>query len=358
MLDRLPIELLDKVLELAAPPLTNTLDDYIERDRRTTLRACALICRRVSRVAQALLWKDLTLVELDDVAKVQRALENEDNRRRAMGTRTALAGGSANVKDLEALLPQLGGLAELRNHAWYSGVWLSVTTLASLSNLRILEIDDLTLKGDWASARFPSLVRLRLDGVYFVTDTQALPSVFCQDAFPALRALELSNLVVDDGENSARGFPTLPLPFLAQLDMLSLSAWDLDVLPPVFSSSTPVVLGVSSYHLATAQRADSVASVQPRHLALWPVRKGAEVPQSLSALAHLCSLPTHPSSLHLPHSLLALPSSASALQQLEQGCKQHGVELLWYDGGEDDLFFHFWRYAKKLKAAQQASGEV
>ncbi|GAA5943013.1 hypothetical protein JCM10213_005093 [Rhodosporidiobolus nylandii] len=243
MLDRLPLELVDLVLQLATAPLTSTLDDYIERDRRAMLRACAL--------------------------------------------------------DFAAILPQFAGLIEL---TLLSGgdvmERLSVAVLAGLPNLRVLNICGITLSGDWAGARFPSLVRLYLDIVSFHTD--AFPLVFHPDAFPALRALKVRYFCVKDDHTSTTGFPTLPLSLLAQLDM------------------------------------------------------------SLSELAHLCSLLTPPSSLHLPSSLLDMPSSVWTLHldQLKQACDQHGVELRWYDGNEDDFFFHFWRYAKKLKAAQQADGEA
>ncbi|GAA5947130.1 hypothetical protein JCM10213_001430 [Rhodosporidiobolus nylandii] len=304
MLDRLPPELLDKVLGAGGAP----------------------------GVAQALLWKDLPLVGWDDVAKVQRALQDEDNRRRAMGTRAAFVDYDVDFKGLEALLPQLVGLLELRLAGGNTNQELSVAALTSLSNLHVLDIYNLSLVGNWANIRFPSLVQLHLNN--------------------------LSDLGVADSESCTRGFPTLPSPFLAQLDMVSLYAGDLNVLPPsIFSSSTPVVFEVSSYHLATAQRADSVAAVQPCHLALYPVSHEAAVQQSLSELARLCSLLTRPSSLHLPSSLLDILSDTKTVQPLEQACKQHGVELLWYDGNSDDLFFHFWRYAKKLKA-QQASGEA
>ncbi|BGP15374.1 hypothetical protein JCM10213v2_003342 [Rhodosporidiobolus nylandii] len=242
MLDRLPPELLDLVLQLAAPPST-ILDDWYGADHRATLRACALVCRRVSGVAQGLLWKDFALVGTDDVAKVWLALLKEGNRRRAMGTRTVLVGGPTDFEGLEALLPQFGGLVELRIDGGHSLKELSVAALAGLPNLRTLDVCDLTLNGDWANVCYPSLVRLHLDTVYFYTDAPASPTFFRQDAFPSLRALQLRDLGVDDGENYTRGFPTLPLPFLAQLDMLSLSALDLDVLPPsIFSSATPVVL--------------------------------------------------------------------------------------------------------------------
>ncbi|BGP15378.1 hypothetical protein JCM10213v2_003346 [Rhodosporidiobolus nylandii] len=333
MLDRLPPELLDKVLGAGGAP--------------------SHLSARL-----ALLWKDLPLVGWDDVAKVQRALQDEDNRRRAMGTRAAFVDYDVDFKGLEALLPQLVGLLELRLAGGNTNQELSVAALTSLSNLHVLDIYNLSLVGNWANIRFPSLVQLHLNNVYFCMDTRTFPSLFRQDAFPDLRALQLSDLGVADSESCTRGFPTLPSPFLAQLDMVSLYAGDLNVLPPsIFSSSTPVVFEVSSYHLATAQRADSVAAVQPCHLALYPVSHEAAVQQSLSELARLCSLLTRPSSLHLPSSLLDILSDTKTVQPLEQACKQHGVELLWYDGNSDDLFFHFWRYAKKLKA-QQASGEA
>ncbi|BGP15371.1 hypothetical protein JCM10213_001437 [Rhodosporidiobolus nylandii] len=361
MLDRLPPELLDHLLQLAAPP-SSTLDEDIERSRRTTLRACALVCRHVSGVAQRLLWKDLALVAERDVAKVQQALQDEDDRQRAKSTRTVFVDRKADFGGLEALLPHLVGLLELSINRWYDEEQLSVAALASLANLRALETHGLTLKGDWAGARFPSLVRLRLDGVYLHAD--AFPLVFRQDAFPALRALELSCLYIQDDEEPAAGFPTLPLPFLAQLDMVSLYVGDLDVLPPsIFSSSTPVVLEVTSFRLQSPQLAASVAAVQPRHIALRSVNSkypetSATLQQSLSALVRLCSLPSRLSSLHLPSSLRDILPDATTFHQLEQACKQHGVELLWYAGDSDDLFFHFWGYAKTLKAARQADDEA
>ncbi|BGP15407.1 hypothetical protein JCM10213v2_003375 [Rhodosporidiobolus nylandii] len=312
MLDRLPLELVDLVLQLATAPLTSTLDDYIERDRRAMLRACALVCRR----------------------------------------------------DFAAILPQFAGLIEL---TLLSGgdvmERLSVAVLAGLPNLRVLNICGITLSGDWAGARFPSLVRLYLDIVSFHTD--AFPLVFHPDAFPALRALKVRYFCVKDDHTSTTGFPTLPLSLLAQLDMVSLCAGDRAVLPPsAYSSCARTVLEVSSFDLGNAQRVASVAAVQLRHIALRPVHPEYSSPsgvqQSLSELAHLCSLLTPPSSLHLPSSLLDMPSSVWTLHldQLKQACDQHGVELRWYDGNEDDFFFHFWRYAKKLKAAQQADGEA
>ncbi|BGP15384.1 hypothetical protein JCM10213_001424 [Rhodosporidiobolus nylandii] len=362
MLDRLPPEILDLVLQLAAPPPSTQLG-YSRSSHRTTLRACALVCRRVSGVAQALLWKDLALVGEHDVAKVQQALQDEDNRRRAMGTRAVFVGKSLDLNGLEALLAQLVSLVELRIDGGNAMEKLSVAALTSLSNLRVVDIYSCTFVGDWADVRFPSLVQLHLDTITFWTaDARAFP-LFRQDAFPSLRALQLRYVCVEDDEDYTAAFPNLPLPFLAQLDMVSLYAGDHAVLsPPVFSSSTAVVLEVSSFYLQNAQRAGIVAALQPHHIALQPVRSFYStfeaIQQSLSALTRLCSLPTHPSSLHLPSTLLDTLPDATAVRPLEQACDHHGVELLWYDGTSNDLFFHFWQYAKNLKAAQQASGEA
>ncbi|BGP15393.1 hypothetical protein JCM10213v2_003361 [Rhodosporidiobolus nylandii] len=291
------------------------------------------------------------------------ALDEESNRRQATGMRTVLVSDSSNLTGLEALLPHFGSLMELSIDAGSHVGPLPVAVLASLPNLRVLKLYGLKVNGDWAAARFPSLVRLHLNFVFFYPD--AFPFLFREDAFPALRALKLRNLAIAD-ETNMGAFPTLRLPFLAQLDVLDLTPEEIYLVPPSIFSASAVVLETSSFSLLHPQDAASVVAVHPRHIALWIVSsrsldfkdKREDFQQTLSAPVRLCSLPTRPFSLHLPYALYDEDFEAATLHQVEQACEENGIELLWYAGDWDDIFFHFWRYAKNLKAAQQANGEA
>ncbi|BGP13630.1 hypothetical protein JCM10213_007806 [Rhodosporidiobolus nylandii] len=230
MLDRLPAELLDEILDLAAPVLDWPAGS---RERRETLRRCCLVCKAVKARAQPLLWRD---VDFSPPARV-RDLD------KAVSCKPELAELVKTFKDKFAVsaLPRLVNLVRLSLVGTVSLVDLHA--FSSFPDLADLHLQGVSLSrlAQERPLHFPSIRQLALLNVTFRT-LEEMEILLDASILPELRALSIAGL--SDGTTSRRVLPSLPPRLRDRLDVLEVYTSDVSLLDErVLARPAVLVLG-------------------------------------------------------------------------------------------------------------------
>jgi hypothetical protein len=115
MLDKLPLELLDHVLDLLPPSST----DKGARERTDTLLACCLVSKRVYERALPVLWRAIRLESEEQVSELLALVEAESEKDLTSGVRSLVVTEDDEeylmpLKDAPRLLVFFSGLRRLR----------------------------------------------------------------------------------------------------------------------------------------------------------------------------------------------------------------------------------------------------
>ncbi|GAA5855779.1 hypothetical protein JCM8547_000353 [Rhodosporidiobolus lusitaniae] len=366
MLDRLPPELVDHILDLLPSPAK--LDGVHERT--IALRACCVVSKALRDRAESLLWRDVAILRWDqaDRALLRFKDANNETKERLSGTRSLRLGVEDQLFHVDETFDILAfspGLRELRLECQGD---LDMSLLAnSVSNLEILALNrSITLRSS-ASFVFPYLTNLSLNR------TDLLPSfatnIFATftSALPSLRALAISpNHEPTEPHIYEILFDAKSPAFLGRrstLDMLQLHLKDItEFSKPVFYSEVPTVITVTNNSLASQRMRELLSECAPSHVRYYhspsaPTRLDIFA-EGLMRLLLLVHVPSRPKSLHVPSCLRPEPSERIAEPQdaLFAACERKGVEVVWYDLEEEDereVSPSFWRYAMGIKAEKE-----
>ncbi|BGP15365.1 hypothetical protein JCM10213_001443 [Rhodosporidiobolus nylandii] len=363
MLDRLPPELLDKVLELAAP--VQPIETYGRNavDHKPIVCACSLVCRAVRERAQPLLWRRFEPVHLGRISQLASLGQT-----RLLELDTYVSDAKLNGAFLQQPLPldflsSFSRLDTLHLSTLVGAAPLDLEKLAITSHLRRLFLERVDIKPVIRPITFPTLEVLSMSECAMLAQTSA--ALFVTATFPSLRAFAWMNLKHPGTEDHF--FPSLSPAFISQLDMMQMYSNVLrDGVPTsTFLHGTPILLSVpvtdltTDAWLAPLHRLPNLR-VRLAHLELASVGLFLLMQGSVSAnLVKLVSGSNPPRAVQV---LRAMQASArnrnSMMGKLVEACERNGVEMLWHDEGEENdvhVSPSFWQYAKELKAAQAAA---
>ncbi|GAA5975239.1 hypothetical protein JCM11641_004406 [Rhodosporidiobolus odoratus] len=221
-----------------------------------------------------------------------------------------------------------------------------------------------------SSATLPNLTSLSFYAS--LVDSHILDRLLSPNLTPQLRAVYLGDM---SNESNDPYLPFLTNETLARLDMVSFNLNDSDFFDLQLLqgnvTDTPIVLSTFLHHFS---RTDSSIfdEINPKHLHSVALRSTdleaqskpscvADYPRNLSVLEAFVSRSNNLVSLTLPsffHPDLPIPHELKGDRTtLLKVCQQEGVEVLWESGPATkgfQLSRRFWRYAKRLKAQQQA----
>ncbi|GAA5976270.1 hypothetical protein JCM11641_001100 [Rhodosporidiobolus odoratus] len=318
MLDRLPIELIHEILDLAVP-LTREYWNHNERLR--TLSFVSRSSRRMWKAAQPLLgrlvlpsWQD---IELWDEEGVPAAIWKHGR------VLALMVGDNAGEDvfdrdDLWRALERFPHIPDLRI-AGEEGICLAhdLDMLREMLALRRLQFAKVSLEVD-DLLTFSHLVELSLH--FCVINQEDFDFLVNVDSLPSLKALnlnELCHMPEYNSDNDPWGigratarpyFPILPDNLLPRLDMLQVDSVDLELFPGgLFSSTTPILLDVMLAGLddnidqleKLYQRAPSVP--KPKHLRFWSCEGDSDVLFTLQVFNDILKLAgDHLRTLYLP----------------------------------------------------------
>ncbi|BGP15419.1 hypothetical protein JCM10213_005080 [Rhodosporidiobolus nylandii] len=370
MLDRLPVELLDHIFDLIRWP-------YADKwNRRRPLAACCLVCRRCREVAQPQLWREI---------HCSRSGSHATSALRSLAAVNTLSPLWRHVRVLEMGLSS-GGLARAEEVAqrMINLEELALTLRAygsddicgfpSLSKLRVLHLNSATPPPTFFSAPLPSLQGFTL-AEYFPDSTKTVSQIFTPAIFPSLRALSIGGRYIGDEVI----FAALEGPLLAQLEMVNFDFRFLPVIPgAVLRGTTPVLVSIPPAELFSTAASSALLAAGPAHVSLlndflqYDDEEFEEALAAINVLIALVRSPSRPLSLHLPSELKADEEDVEAdedadplhtelydgVKELTEACKEEKVEVAWHWDNSVGISPNFWAYAKKLKTAQQASGET
>lgn len=114
MLNRLPAEVLDEILQLAAPVLPPEYTTRREAERRVMFKGAALVCKVVSSRAQALLWRQLDLNDLAKRAALARLLKESNPPEARNSVRVIRAKAPVHTMVLREVLLRLPRVDEIQ----------------------------------------------------------------------------------------------------------------------------------------------------------------------------------------------------------------------------------------------------
>ncbi|BGP13641.1 hypothetical protein JCM10213_007818 [Rhodosporidiobolus nylandii] len=223
MLDRLPPELLDEILDLPAPVLDWPAGS---RERKETLRRCCLVCKAVKARAQPLLWRDVDFSSPARVRDLDKAALGKQELAELVRTFSRGIVVSALPRFVNLVRLSLVNSADLVDlHAF--------SFLPALVDLH-LETVSLSRLAQERPLHFPSLGQLALLNVTFRT-LEEIKCLLDASVFPELRALSFAGLSCRT--TSGTFFPSLPSQLRDRLDVLELyprnaSLFDEQVLAP------------------------------------------------------------------------------------------------------------------------------
>ncbi|GAA5866737.1 hypothetical protein JCM8547_002743 [Rhodosporidiobolus lusitaniae] len=345
MLDRLPPELVNHILDFLPPPPA--------AGRADTLRALCIVSRQMYHLALPQLWREMLLGWTSQAVVLRRILADPTVNHTREAVRTVTVCGRGTGVDVPAVLPLFAHFPSLEKLVvrWCSTLNLeelqkSAPGLQFLTLMSIEFLDPLP-----PNFSFPSLTSLSLN------DIDLPPSEYrtflSSASLPNLRALSYTSSESLSHPANAAVFSLFTGPFVEQLDALQLTARDALFFPPgLLYLSTPTLL--------TARIAD-LSSRAPTSLTLHlrlldRLLEG----RTLQRLVRLIKN-AHLSSLHLPaDSSWVSEAPGGTVPALSEACVEKGVELRWYSSGgeeEHEVSQAFWRYAKEFKARQSMDGD-
>ncbi|GAA5886697.1 hypothetical protein JCM6882_005861 [Rhodosporidiobolus microsporus] len=293
MLERLPLELLDLVLDhLGDPP---TL--YRENDeRRRALYACCLVSRALRQRAQPQLWHRLQSARNEDVL-MQIAGRGDDEVLRK-DVRMAYADLDYHLSGDANLLLRYENVEEIGLRA--PDPWQALLDPSLLQQLPNVTVED-------GSDIFPPLSDSLLDQLDVVQGQSYIVDLIPQSILDSTTPfLYVANFDSDDKGVVLRELMQHPPRHLGvfEFDVDRMDDTLEELITLVQSPSRPV-----SLHLSTSIRSEALS--------------------------------------------ITIPSLATAVVQ---ACATHKVELLWHcvEGGPYSIWSGFWEYGKKVKAAARA----
>jgi hypothetical protein len=373
MLDKLPLELLDHVLDLLPRPSTREG----AHERTDALLSCCLVSKRVYERSLPVLWRNIRLKSEAQASALLAVTAETAPQHLAASVRT-LHIEDVEDEDEELSLPlkeslrflelftglrslRLDGAGIVSLKALATGLpsessgslslfWpLTVSFLADLQNLHLAGTSVLPLA---PATSFPCLHSLTLHSlVRIVTSLRAFPN---HSDCRRLRTLAFSG--EGNGEYERSLLRTISADLLDELEVLQLHGQNLPIIPTELLSACPTLLTFDTFDLAY----DSVASSEIRHIRFWIRTVQREHPEAVH-LQKLCTWVENtrsPRSLHLPISLHDewgpdVDELAASLANLLATCARHLVDVLWYDPTEEEnyaLSRSFQRYVERLAA--------
>jgi hypothetical protein len=210
------------------------------------------------------------------------------------------------------------------------------------------------------AASLPRLRNLTLQNL--LLDDTIVNEVPAASQLPQLRTFVLSTTDVDEDDRAF--YNSISVELAQQLDALQLHGEKRSVLSAaVMTLPVPVLITLDDYDVCE----ETIEfSSPPCHLRFWFRSRYnllRPVPLCLQKLCKLVDVFTPPTSLHLPTSLqdksrFDADNLATALSTLLTTCAARQIEVLWYDADKEENYavsLSFWRYAKRLKAGEEAS---
>ncbi|BGP15491.1 hypothetical protein JCM10213_005758 [Rhodosporidiobolus nylandii] len=378
MLDRLPPELLQEILQLAAP----TYNEGTKGPRRMqTLSRCCLVSKSVGVVARDLFWREIEFRDSRSSSRLLRQCETSPAQKELLASTTVVraeeGGDEADTAAFPDVLRLLPNLRSLRLYNFGMDGHFELDRLQSPFELRILDIRA-TLLHVPPVLCLPYLTHLTLD--YAHIRRQHLANLLLPATLPSLRAFSCADTYDPDGI-ALQYFPELSSKMLGQLEMVQTAPVDVEVLPPaLFRSATPVFYTSSLQDLYSPGTYDdrydpdednsesvmAMSKLQLPHIRILDdTRERVGTRSSVAALdvlTRFLSTPTRPRSLHLPQRpyLHAGDEVEERLKEFLALCEKEGVEVLWHQEGQEmysAISSRLWKYAKRLKLEERgASG--
>ncbi|GAA5859796.1 hypothetical protein JCM8547_007032 [Rhodosporidiobolus lusitaniae] len=301
MLNRLPLELVDLVLDVLPARIVR----YEKRGRTQDLLSCCLVNKKLYERAVRLLWRDLYIVETGQASRLARTLADPAAYdRRDLVERVYIGGREVDAAAVTPLLTLFPAL-----HSF------EARTLQ-----RKLNLDEVRA----ASAVFPLSAPL----------PPAMFSLFSQ--------LDMLQLDAED-------FHILPPTLFTSSTptVFTVSLWDI-----------PQRDGPSEeYQQTVRERVKEIVNLGPRRLRL--VQGGSGSQQDFLETAKQLVLDSPQlQSVHYSAGFERWPRLHAPLKALRKACEARGVELHRFDADEEEQVVSpsFWRYAKELKVKQAAAG--
>ncbi|GAA5914050.1 hypothetical protein JCM6882_001833 [Rhodosporidiobolus microsporus] len=355
MLDRLPPELLDHILELAVPP-ASTLNEA--KPREETLRQCSLVSQAVRERAQALLWRDVVVRIPAQAARLLQLVKEGDvgDLRRATKSVQWLFKAPPRYDQIEEVVQLSSGLQHLE--LVFSSVPVAVEqfgakTVASLTTLSLWNAS--LLPEPTTFLPFPRLSTLEFEGVYMCP--AAMSKLLTPTALPSLRALFLGQFD-QDGDPV---FPKLAPAFVSRLEDFQLT-FSPGLAPPIppstfeFAPPAALIVEISDLESLLEHIAADPDFTLPPHLffdTFYGVRTTDNGPRFSILTSVVLAYPTPLQSIHLPISLLLSQAFHVYLEDLLSLCDKRSIDVVWRQ--EEQAFCMsfsqtFRRYARRLKA--------
>ncbi|BGP15438.1 hypothetical protein JCM10213_005061 [Rhodosporidiobolus nylandii] len=362
MLDRLPPELLDVVLDLAmsSPPLFPN----------ETARACCLVSRAVGQRARRLLWRDIR-VSRDGGQRLLEQLQQPGMGEMAKLVRIMLT----EAVDAETVCRILQCLPNVEEASldYATGGGLKLPELAKIRTLRSLHI-----RHSWlvrlAPVSFPLLNFLalhRVGGNSLTSD-----KLFSVGALPSLTALVIEEMRDPNGEGDDGSYlPPLPSSLLDQLSFLRIRHNDLHGNAPLELYARDNLLleldFVEFFHRDNAPplapALTSLVALRAPHLRFAnTLLQGYcnsldKARDALDALVGVLQHPCRPRTLHLCPSLLphGEPLKAAVLRLLAVAANED-VRVVWQrQPGRPTAEVPFWREEmKEVESARRQAEEL
>ncbi|GAA5873751.1 hypothetical protein JCM8547_005939 [Rhodosporidiobolus lusitaniae] len=368
MLDRLPPELVDHILDLLIPSPA-TVDGAHERT--IALRAFCLVLKAVRDRAEPLLWRDVAILSWDQGDRALLRFEDADEgtRERLSKTRSLRIGVEGQLFYVEEIFGFLAFFPSLRELRMECEGLLDMGEVArSVPNLETLTLNWAMKLFSSTSFVLPSLTNLSLDRTdmfpsfatnLFASFTSALPSFRAFAFSPRDESTDSrSNDILFDSHSP--GF----LGRRSTLDMLQLHLEDVEQFSkPVFQSYVPTAMTVTNDSLAQQWTTELLIDRAPSHIRFYPSPTAQTRPdifvEALQQLGHVINYSSpSPKSLHVPFLLRSEPSEriSELRTTLFAACKRKAVEVLWYNSEEEEeraVSPSFWRYARRIKAEKE-----
>ncbi|GAA5859776.1 hypothetical protein JCM8547_007022 [Rhodosporidiobolus lusitaniae] len=335
MLDRLPPELVDHVLDQLPSPIKP------ERalEQQNTLWALSLSCRRLYNVIRPRLCRDVFLDETR-VGAFEASLATAEGAELAGGIRTftfvaGMADFTAGV--VQAVLSRLPAVEEIR-------LELDMAQSCDLSciegcknNLRKLTLARFALSiATPPTFTLPCLVELTLSTMDY-TDS-VLSHLLSPSFLPSLRHLALNTFLNSDYEEVSPVDAILDYPILPQLSTLHLIA---DEVYTFHDDNLPSDPNLSLVLTTIDSDLDHPFHSTPYHLRYISSSEQGETSSDLD-FTNLDRLvddrnENPPKSLHLPERLRRLADNAKGpLGFIVAKCGERGVEVKWYEEEDEE----------------------
>jgi hypothetical protein len=380
MLDRLPIELLLRTLELAAP-LDYSPSFYLER--RQLLRNCCLVSKRVCSVAQSMLPEVFVMTDSVDVDFLteQKEEKSRGSAVKVLVLKPTYASAIDPLMSVKRAVKMCKGVIDLRltdvgsfHLDWLSDasgrlLLFSPQLPAPYSRLRLApELQSLVALGEYTALLYPPASRilvlpklLELSLAIVSAPLDIFKHFPTPSTTPSLRSLALERLSIS---NSA-DYDPLPLDSLSpalvqQLDVLALDSGD--TIPSHLLALNPVHTIIDGFHLSTTSFPPPHAG-RPYSIRLyWSPTSFKDVDRAVARgivgleewldAVRNSTLSLHPPrTLILPRQLQQTAEKDESFMALFQKCRELNLEVVWEEQEDfedrSSVSKAFWRKKKR-----------